>query len=103
MCCAHRLVDRKDETIVPSHLVAYIAQDGKGELLHFDCREAVVRRLRGNRDQRGSQFLELRQCLLIRTQGQVTERAPFATIEGKNDGPLFQQVREHDCLALDIW
>ena len=91
---AHCLINGEDESKLARHLVAHIAQERKGQLQLFGHRAAVVWRLRGNRHQGGSPCLHVRQGLLIGAQRQMAVRTPLATIEGHDDWPLREQVRE---------
>ncbi len=62
----------------------------------------MVRRLWRNRDKRCSQFLKLRQRLLIRTQFQIAVRTPLAAIENDDDRPLRKQLRERHRLVQRV-
>src|SRR5712691_9448359 len=89
---AHRLINGEDESELARHLVAPIAQERKGQFQLFCQSSAVVRRLRGNRHERGSRCLQVWQGMLIGAQRQMAVRTPLATIEGHDDWSLREQM-----------
>src|SRR5205823_8830 len=90
------------EPVAPGDLVAGVREYAELELSLLCRRQALVWRLRRDRDEVRAERLDSRKDLLVGAQLQVAIGAPLTAVEGDHDAALFQKRVERHLLAMGV-